>query len=177
MKGGRRRLTSRQHFPPCLGSRYAAKEIPRAGRPNVPTVPVAWMGVHAQRGHSVRPQERRDSGAGFLRFLITDPVRCLRNALAAPPEGLAKVQSGAPGSPELPPWLARRGGRERLELLQLARAQAPSPLDFEGVGHAEGASIAAQRLRAPADSELLEALVIEAGHLGRCRRGSHVRER
>jgi hypothetical protein len=61
-------------------------------------------------------------------------------------------------------------------LQQLAFPQAPSPFDLEGVGHAEGSSVAAQRLRAPMGGELLEALVIKAGELGWCRHGSHVQE-
>ena len=80
------------------------------------------------------------------------------------------------GSPELPPWLGRRHGRQRLELLQLSRAQAPSPFNFKGMGHAEGPPVPAQRLGAPADSKLLEALVVEAGHLGRGWRGGHAHD-
>ena len=63
------------------------------------------------------------------------------------------------------------------ELMQPAVAQPPAPFHFIGVRDAKSALVAAQRLRAPVGSKLLEALVVQAGELGARLQSAHVASR
>jgi len=49
--------------------------------------------------------------------------------------------------------------------VQLARAEAPAPLDLQRMGNAEGVPITASCLRAPVDGQALEGLVVNLREL------------